>query len=80
MNNLGIALIVIVLYICGQGSEFLRGFRSAAQGELAAAWDEIQGPLGRESQTLIPQLDHVYDRAAITQPQQPILDGNFGAY
>lgn len=59
-----------------QGSEFLRGFRSAAQGELAAAWDEIQVPLGRESQTHIPQLDHVYDRAAITQPpQQPILDG-----
>ncbi|XP_040988221.1 peroxisome biogenesis protein 5 [Juglans microcarpa x Juglans regia] len=64
-----------------QGSDFLRGFRSAGQGELSAAWDDIQRshaplpPQGRGSQTLNPELDRIYDRASLTQPQQPILDG-----
>ncbi|KAJ9173905.1 hypothetical protein P3X46_016995 [Hevea brasiliensis] len=59
----------------GQGSEFLRGFRSADQNEngLADAWDEIQrSHVHPPPQANIPQLDHVYNRG----PQlQPTLDG-----
>lgn len=57
-----------------QGSEFLRGFRSADQNGLADAWDEVQrSHVPLPPQANIPQLDHVYDRG----PQlQPTLDGN----
>lgn len=57
-----------------QGSEFLRGFRSADQNGLADAWDEVQrSHVPLPTQANIPQLDHVYDRG----PQlQPTLDGN----
>lgn len=54
-----------------QGSEFLRGFRSADQNGLAAAWDEIHNPQapqfqGRGSLTNFP-LEH--------NRVQPYLDG-----
>ncbi|KAF2298220.1 hypothetical protein GH714_019495 [Hevea brasiliensis] len=55
----------------GQGSEFLRGFRSADQNEngLADAWDEIQrSHVHPPPQANIPQLDHVYNRGPQLQP------------
>lgn len=51
-----------------QGSEFLRGFRSADQNGFADVWDEIQ------HQSLGPPFDHFSDRAAAPQ-LQPTLDG-----
>ncbi|XP_007020291.2 PREDICTED: peroxisome biogenesis protein 5 isoform X1 [Theobroma cacao] len=48
-----------------QGSDFIRGFRTAHDNGLADAWDEIQRQ---------PHLDRVYN-AAPAPPIQPTLDG-----
>ncbi|XP_021905972.1 peroxisome biogenesis protein 5 [Carica papaya] len=50
-----------------QGSEFLRGFRSADKNGLADAWDEIQ-------HQRIPEMPPIYDRAPAAQ-LPPTFDG-----
>ncbi|KAM7460241.1 hypothetical protein LguiA_035810 [Lonicera macranthoides] len=61
----------------GQGSEFLRGFRSADQNGLAAAWDEIHNPQapqfqGRGSPTNFP-LEHNRLQPDLGGPPQRVL-------
>lgn len=63
-------LLSYLLFCLLQGSEFLRGFRSADQNGFTDAWDEIQ------HQSHGPPFDHFYDRAAAPQ-LQPTLDGTF---
>ncbi|TYH75153.1 hypothetical protein ES332_D05G453800v1 [Gossypium tomentosum] len=49
-----------------QGSEFIRGFRTADANGLADAWEEIQRQ---------PHFDRVYEGATPAPPIQPSLDG-----